>query len=183
MKKEMVLTSKGLDINFFYDDRSLVKAELSRTKKWLGFGLKALEGFLFRQELKTVTKDKSIKKYVLNISLCGEYKIRSLNKNYRQKDKVTDVLSFPLQDDLRNGMVDSFMPEIELGDLYICKQVCQRQAKQFQLSYEEEFVHLMAHGFLHLCGYDHEIDEKEEKLMFGLEEELMKKISQIKKGS
>lgn len=180
MKKEMAINTKRLDIYFFYDDRTLTSHKLKQVKLWLEYTAKALDAFLFK-DLKNISKNNKIKKYIVNVSLCGNYKIRSLNKNFRQKDKITDVLSFPLQDDLRNGEVDSFLPEIELGDIYICNSVCERQAKEFQISYFEEFAHLLVHGFLHLCGYDHEIDELEEKLMFELEEKLLKSVSKFKK--
>lgn len=183
MKKELLVNTKRLDLYFYYDSRSLQSREVKKIQKWLEYTAKALEGFLFTKELKDITKVNGIKKYVLNTSLCGEYKIKSLNKSYRNKDKVTDVLSFPLQENLRLGEVDSFMPEVELGDIYVCKQVCERQAKSFKLSFNEEFAHLLVHGFLHLCGYDHEISEAEEKLMFELEEKTLKAISKNKRGA
>ena len=180
MKKELLINTKRFDLYFFYDDRSLSVRESNVTKSWLAYTVTALESFLFTKDLKEISKSNSIKKYVLNVSLCGEQKIRSLNKNFRAKDKVTDVLSFPLQENLRFGEVDNFIPEIELGDIYVCKQVCTRQAKTFAITYYEELVHLIVHGFLHLCGYDHEIDEEEEKIMFELEEKILKEVSKIK---
>ena len=71
----------------------------------------------------------------------------------------------------------------ELGDIFICREVALRQAKEFGISIEEEILHLFIHGFLHLCGYDHEISREEEKLMFGLEEKLLEKISKKLKKS
>lgn len=100
----------------------------------------------------------------LSLVLCGKDKIRQLNRVYRKKDKATDVLSFPIHEALRE--LDIFpYPLLELGDIYICKEVAARQAHEFGLSFQEEILHLATHGLLHLCGYDHEISESEEKLM------------------
>lgn len=118
----------------------------------------------------------SSKNFSLNISLCSNERILQLNSDYRDKPKVTDVLSFPVQDNLRNSEFDDYLPLIELGDIFICEDVCQKQADEFKLEFREEFIHLAVHGFLHLCGYDHELNETEEKLMEKLEEELILKI-------
>jgi len=110
----------------------------------------------------------------VSLVFCGEKKIKSLNKTYRGKDKKTDVLSFPIYSSLRKG---HFVPQglINLGDIFICKEIAKAQAKEFNISLDEEIVHLFIHGLLHLFGYDHEISKKEEKLMFSLEEKLVKK--------
>lgn len=113
----------------------------------------------------------------LSINLCDDLTIRELNRDYRSKDKITDVLSFPMQENLRAGDFDKFLPELEIGDIFICNSVCKKQASEFSIEFYEEFIHLAVHGFLHLCGYDHEINEEEEKLMEKLEERLLNEIS------
>ena len=112
----------------------------------------------------------------LTLVFCGVKKIRALNRDFRQKDKKTDVLSFPIFSSLRKGHKE-FVPQglINLGDIFICKEVAEKQAREFNISLEEEIVHLFIHGLLHLYGYDHEVSPKEEKLMFSLEEKLVKK--------
>src|SRR5690606_12682401 len=108
----------------------------------------------------------SVKKpKVLHVSLliCGEAKIKELNREYRGKDKVTDVLSFPAHEDLRKSRLET--DELFLGDLAICHQQTKRQAREFKIGYFDEFIHLFFHGVIHLMGYDHEISLKEEKLM------------------
>ena len=115
----------------------------------------------------------------IDLTLCGSYKIKSLNSKYRNKPKTTDVLSFPVYESLRSNS-ESFMepgPVVHLGDIFICREVALRQAKEFKITFEEEFLHLFIHGFLHLCGFDHEISKEEEELMFDLEEKLLDKIS------
>ena len=116
----------------------------------------------------------------INVSIAGDDELKDINREHRDKDKVTDVLSFPMQENMREGDYDDFMPLIELGDIIVCKSVCKEQADEFNISYFEEFVHLIVHGFLHVYGYDHELSEEEEKIMFDLEEMLVKSISKIK---
>ncbi|MCK5882104.1 MAG: rRNA maturation RNase YbeY [Bacteriovoracaceae bacterium] len=125
-------------------------------------------------------KSKGIKSASLAITLCGEKKIRGLNRDYRGKDKVTDVLSFPINESLRPHNCDLlFVPELELGDVIICHQVAKRQAVEFKVTYAQEIVHELVHAFLHLVGYDHERGSDEEKLMFDLEEKLVAKVYKL----
>jgi probable rRNA maturation factor len=112
------------------------------------------------------------------MTLCGKTKIRSLNQIYRRKDYATDVLSFPVHENLRfdRSVQEKNPPTLELGDLVICRDVAKKQAREFGVSYEQEIIHLAVHGFLHLLGFDHEISRKEEIIMEGLEADLVKKI-------
>lgn len=114
-----------------------------------------------------------------NLSLCGLQKIRKLNREFRAKDKVTDVLSFQLHENIRpDGKKMAGQIILELGDVIICREIAKKQAKEFQITYNQELLHLLIHGLLHLLGYDHEVSLKEEKIMFKHEEELVKKVYQ-----
>ncbi|MFP4163933.1 MAG: rRNA maturation RNase YbeY [Chitinispirillaceae bacterium] len=75
--------------------------------------------------------------------LCSDYIIRKLNRQYRKKDKATDVLSFPFGD-----------PDL-LGEIYISLQRAKIQSKRYGLTYEQEIKRLFVHGLLHLLGHDH----------------------------
>lgn len=121
---------------------------------------------------------KSVKVVSISMTLCGRTKIRSLNREYRQKDYATDVLSFPVYENLRPDKKPGAknLPEMELGDLVICKEIAKSQAREFGITYEQEIIHLAVHGFLHLLGFDHEISVKEEKIMEKYESELVNKI-------
>lgn len=121
---------------------------------------------------------KRVEVVTLNLTLCGKVKIKSLNRDYRSINKVTDVLSFGIHDNLRtDNKMKQFLPSvINLGDIFICKEVATRQALEFDITYEQEILHLATHGFLHLLGFDHEISLKEEKLMESFEAELIKTI-------
>ena len=95
--------------------------------------------------------------------------IRELNRDYRENDMVTDVLSFPQFDDL-NDIPD--FGEICLGDVVICKDRAEEQAEEFGHSFEREIIYLFTHSILHLLGYDH-MEEEEKKEMRAREEEVM----------
>ena len=105
---------------------------------------------------------------ILNIIIVDEEKIKYLNKTYRNKDSVTDVISFALEDD------DTFI-ETEykvLGDIYICLNRAKMQAVEYNHSLKRELSFLTVHGILHLLGYDH-MNEKDEKVMFELQKEIL----------
>ncbi len=91
--------------------------------------------------------------------------IQELNKEYRNMDKPTDVLSFPMNVEV----ID--MPL--LGSILISTDFVQEKAKEFKHSFNEEFTLLFIHGLLHLLGFDHEIDNGEHRLK---EEELIEKF-------
>ncbi|KKQ79737.1 MAG: putative rRNA maturation factor [Parcubacteria group bacterium GW2011_GWC2_38_7] len=101
-----------------------------------------------------------------NISLAfvSPIQIKKLNKIYRKKDEVTDVLSF--EDDGASP---------ELGEIIICVIRAQKQAREFKHSLEKEVLRLALHGYLHLSGYDH-VKENEAVEMEALEEKLMHKF-------
>lgn len=155
----------------------LTPAEKRQLDKWLGLAGNVLEQ-LFRKKIIPAPKTKGIQ---VSLLICGDSRIRELNKQHRNKDKVTDVLSFPAHEDLRINKTSE--TQLFLGDLAICHQQTKRQAKKFKIGYMDEFIHLFFHGVIHLLGYDHEISEEEEKLMQKWEEEALKKFSEQKKGA
>ena len=109
-----------------------------------------------------------IENSVFNIIIVDEKKIRYLNKNYRNKDSVTDVISFALEDD------DSFIKTDMriLGDIYICLKRAKDQSIEYGHSFLRELSFLTIHGLLHLLGYDH-IEKEEEEIMFKLQEMIL----------
>jgi rRNA maturation RNase YbeY len=95
----------------------------------------------------------------IHMALTDDARIRVLNREYRRKDKATDVLSFPqFQPNEISGRstrkVDA--PGPYLGDLVISTETTLKQAKEFGVTKREELARLVVHGVLHLCGYDHE---------------------------
>ena len=104
--------------------------------------------------LKAASKAEGIS---VTIAFVSDRKIRELNKLFRGKNKVTDVLSFPFESD----DYDSVANENFLGDIVISLEQAARQATKNDLSTELEIKQLILHGILHLCGYDHETDNGE----------------------
>ena len=105
----------------------------------------------------------------ISVTFVEAEEIRELNRDYRDNDKVTDVLSFPQFDDL-NDIPD--FGEICLGDVVICKDRAAEQAEEFGHSFEREIIYLFTHSILHLLGYDH-MEEEEKQEMRAREEEVM----------
>lgn len=152
----------------------LSAAEKKKLDKWLVLAGVVLE-HLFTEKIIPVIKPNSLQ---ISLLICGEAKIKELNRTYRKKDKVTDVLSFPAHENLRK--TKSQFSDLFLGDLAICHQQTKRQAKDFHISYFDEFIHLFFHGVLHLMGYDHEVSDREDKLMQKCEKIALDKFSEIK---
>ena len=101
----------------------------------------------------------------LSLVLVGDKRIKELNKIYRRKNKVTDVLSFGDWDDKKF-----------LGEVFICLPQAKRQAKKYGATLKRELTRLLAHGLLHLAGFDHEKTKQEEKEMLGKQEKIIKAI-------
>jgi len=101
------------------------------------------------------------------ITVCGEERIRELNAGYRGIDRVTDVLSFPMDDfDIKGG------PRM-LGDIFICIERAKAQSKEYGHSLRRELCFLCVHSALHLLGYDHENGEDERLIMEKLQDEIL----------
>lgn len=105
---------------------------------------------------------------LLNIVIVDNKKIQELNKIYRDKDAVTDVISFAFEES-DNLKYDNMR---FLGEIYISYDKCVEQAKEYGHSIKREFCYLAVHGLLHLLGYDH-IKEEDKKVMRALEEEIL----------
>lgn len=122
----------------------------------------------------------------VSLTLVDEDTIKEINRENRDIDKVTDVLSFPMLNlsspsdfsDIENddGNFDYETGEALLGDIVICVQKVKAQAKDFGHGEIREFSFLIAHSMLHLFGYDHMSDE-EEKVMFSRQEEILSALS------
>ena len=108
-------------------------------------------------------------KYAVSLIIVGPKTIRTINRDYRNIDKETDVISFALLDDN-----DIYEDEgiIELGDIFINRNRVLSQAKEYGHSLTREFVFLFVHGLLHLLGYDH-MKLEDEKVMFALQKKIV----------
>ena len=107
----------------------------------------------------------NINKSILNVIIVDDDAIQKINKEYRGIDKVTDVISFDLEDDKTFKETDFRV----LGDIYICLNKVKSQALEYGHSFLREICFLSIHGLLHLLGYDH-MNKEDEKEMFQLQE-------------
>lgn len=105
------------------------------------------ENFLKTAAERVLTKEKG-KKLELSVALVGQSRMKELNKKYRRKNRVTDVLSFIYDNS---------------GEVVICLSEVKKNAKIFNSKFEKELTKALIHGILHLIGYDHEKGEKQAK--------------------
>ena len=108
----------------------------------------------------------------LSITFVDKSEIQEINKMYRDKDKVTDVISFALEEDEPDIDMSEFNIPRVLGDIIICTDVAQEQSESYGHSFERALGFLALHGFLHLLGYDH-MNEEDEKEMFGRQDAIL----------
>jgi len=118
--------------------------------------------------VKYVVKELELDKCEFNIIIVDNKRIHEINREYRNVDRETDVISFALEDNM-DIKYDDFRL---LGDIYISIDKCYSQALEYGHSNVREICFLATHGILHLLGYDH-MEESEEKEMFDLQNKLL----------
>lgn len=114
-------------------------------------------------------------KLTITITLTTPGNIQKINKEYRNINKATDVLSFPMfeKDELDEKIQkNDFEYEDILGDIVISIERVEEQAKEYEHSFEREFSYMLVHGFYHLMGYDH-IQEEDKIIMRPKEEKVL----------
>lgn len=118
---------------------------------------------------KTLLHENREGNYGVSLSLVTAEEIRELNELYRGKNKTTDVLSFPIEEE--------FQPEEVkvLGDIVISTEAVIEQAKEYDHSVEREIAYLFIHGLLHLLGYDH-LESEDKENMRKVEEEILTQL-------
>ena len=125
-------------------------------------------------------------KVYVAITLTTPEEIREINKEFRKIDKETDVLSFPIfeKKDIdmlrKNGeIVDEDMPQDVLGDIIISMKKVEEQAKEYGHSVERELAYMVVHGFYHLMGYDHMVEE-DKKVMREKKEKVLESLDIVR---
>ena len=118
-----------------------------------------------KQILKHAIKYENVRNVYFSVIIVDNKTIREINKNYRDIDRETDVISFALNDEKNENYSDINM----LGDIYISIEKAKEQANLYSHSLVRELSFLAVHGFLHLLGYDH-MEEEDEKIMFKKQE-------------
>lgn len=139
--------------NFEVFNETDEQIDLEEEKKIIDFALK-------HEHLTNVTFD---------VIFVDSQKIRELNRDYRNIDRETDVISFALEDGEGNILFEFGRL---LGDIYICVPKMKAQAAEYGHSLNREMGFLTVHGLLHLLGYDH-MTKEEEKIMFAKQEEIL----------
>jgi probable rRNA maturation factor len=145
-------------------DVNIVNQTASRLPKkflieWVGRVIKELK----RRKVSLPSKTRGNKSELV-IAFVGMAEMKRLNKTFRRKNRVTDILSFEGED------------ENSLGELVICLDVIRTQAAEHGLSMSEELGYMILHGVLHLLGYEHEKSASKAKRMFSLQDEIFEKL-------
>ena len=110
----------------------------------------------------------------MSVSFVSENMIRRYNREYRNIDKITDVISFAMEDS-EGYVYDSR----EIGDIFICYKRAIKQANEYGHSLKREICFLFTHGLLHLLGYDH-MCEEDEKEMFSLQNKILDELKIVR---
>lgn len=112
----------------------------------------------------------------VSVSFVSNNEIKNLNNIYRNKDSVTDVLSFPLTGEDGSVEVNPETGAVQLGDVVISLETAVKQAQNYGHSLEREIGFLTVHSMLHLLGYDHETSQLDQRIMREKEESVLEKL-------
>ena len=123
--------------------------------------------------MKYALKEENIEKAEFNIIIIDNERIRKINKEYRNIDRETDVISFALEDSEQYYIEG--MPR-EIGDIFISIDHAKMQAEEYGHSFYREMCFLFTHGLLHLLGFDH-MNEEDEKVMFSRQKEILNALN------
>ncbi len=130
---------------------------------------------LFTGIAKIVLKSENRVREKISLAFVSEEEIKKLNKKFRKKNKATDVLSFDLKPACRQGRKKGY-----LGEIVICPEIVKENAKKHRSGAKQETMKVFIHGILHLCGYDHEKNKKQAKIMEDKEKLYLDKIRSTK---
>ncbi|MGB9891008.1 rRNA maturation RNase YbeY [Thermodesulfovibrio yellowstonii] len=133
--------------------------------------IKKIVSFLYE------TKDQKLSKIIIknpaflliSVIFVGDKKMKELNSKYRGKNSVTDILSFPYLENEPSG-------NLFLGEIIINPKKVFSQAKQYNKTFWQELDRMLAHGILHLLGYDHEVSDSEARKMRKLEQKILSNL-------
>ena len=133
---------------------------------------------MIQKLVKEVLKEEKVRNAECNIIFVDNEKIHEINREYRHIDRVTDVISFALEDEMENEPTAQYEMRV-LGDIYISVDRAKEQALEYGHSFLREICFLAIHGMLHLLGYDHQTTE-DEKIMFQKQEEVLAKYGIVR---
>lgn len=124
---------------------------------------------IFKNTLLELKKDDN---YICSVTFVDIDKIHQLNKDFRNIDRPTDVISFAFLDDAKE-VIKGDVP-VDLGEIYICYDVAATNAKSYGNTIKRELSFLFVHGLLHLFGYNH-MTKEEEDIMFPLQDKILER--------
>lgn len=122
---------------------------------------------LLKKTLKILKKNDNV---IMSVTFVNKKEIQRINKEYRNIDRATDVISFAFLDD-KSEQIFGDLP-LDLGEIYICYDVAQENAINYGNTLKRELSFLFVHGLLHLLGYDH-MKKEDEVIMFGLQDQIL----------
>ena len=159
---------KVVEINFL---------EIEEKDDLLGFCENVIEACFKKENIEKLN-------FYISVTLTNPTEIHKLNKEFRNVDRPTDVLSFPMfekeeLDEIIKEQKKNILPEV-LGDIVISVEKVEEQAKEYGHSFERELAYMLVHGFYHIIGYDH-IEEEDKKIMREKEEIVLTELNQIRK--
>ena len=151
-------------MNIIYEDSHVVTQAILE---------KMTEAAVYAVELEELDSERC----EISVTFVDMEEIHQLNREYREVDRPTDVLSFPQFYDLEEDIPE--VGEICLGDVVICKEKAEEQAAEFGHSFEREIIYLFVHSVLHLLGYDH-MEDDEKACMRAREEQIMEHLGVLR---
>ncbi len=139
--------------------------QASKDAKFIELSVNKILKYLIAKKVRNRIFLKSKKE--LTVVFLTPKQMKKINFQYRKKNKPTDILSF--------AAVES----ASMGELLLCTAVLRKQAKDHDHSLDAETFYMLIHGVLHLLGYDHEASEKEERLMFRIQDQCFKTLGPV----
>jgi probable rRNA maturation factor len=137
---------------------------------------------LIERSIELCMKSENLDKaYEVSVLIVDDEEIRAINKEHRDIDKATDVLSYPMVEFVNGELIsdegdyDMDLDELMLGDIIISAETAKRQAEEYEHSFEREIAFLTAHSCFHLLGYDH-MEQNEEKIMISKQESILQQM-------
>lgn len=113
---------------------------------------------------------------IVSLLFTSDAEVHALNREWRQRDKPTNVLSFPMLERAEMGALAAEGPPIMLGDIALAYETCAREAAEKGTSLEAHATHLIVHGLLHLAGHDHVDSDEQAEAMEALETRILAKL-------
>src|SRR5262249_15480520 len=130
--------------------------EWDSSRSWKDLAGKAAEAAIAESDYPDLVD--SERPVEISVTLTDDEHVRTLNAKWRGKDKPTNVLSFPMADELDLTRANVSERELLLGDIILAHGVCEAEASEKGVPFEQHAAHLLVHGTLHLLGYDHHSD-------------------------